>query len=320
MKIVVLDGYTLNPGDLSWSGLQALGEVVIYDRTSSEELMERAQGAEVLLTNETILYADSLSQLSALKYIGVLATGYNVVDVKVATTLGIVVTNIPTYGTYSVAQTVFAHLLAITQRVEHYAQESRQLCWSNSIDFSYWNTPLIELANKKMGLVGLGNIGWATAQIALAFGMKVLAYTSKEQKDLPPTIEKVTLDELFTQSDVVSLHCPLTSSTDRLVSANRLEQMKPTAILINTGRGLLIDEAALAAALNSGKIYAAGLDVLSKEPPAPDNPLLSAKNCFVTPHMAWATKEARSRLMEMAIMNLQTFLSGGEIKNRVGID
>ena len=315
MKIVVLDGYGLNPGDLSWSGMEALGELTVYDRTSPSELLERSEGAEVLITNKTLITAENMAELPNLKYIGVLATGYNVVDIDAAKARGIVVTNIPAYSTNSVAQMVFAHVLNITQHVGHYADENVKGRWSSNADFCYWDTNLVELDGKKMGIVGLGNIGKATARIALAFGMEVLAYTSKEQKDLPQGIKKATLDELFTESDVVSLHCPLTPDTKELVNAERLKTMKPSAILINTGRGPLVNEQDLADALNEGRIAGAGLDVLSVEPSVANNPLLSAKNCFITPHIAWATKEARTRLMDIAINNLRSYQEGNIINN-----
>ncbi len=315
MKIVVLDGYGLNPGDLSWSGWEALGELMVYDRTSPSELLERSEGAEVLITNKTLITANDMALLPELKYIGVLATGYNVVDIDEAKARGIVVTNIPAYSTASVAQMVFAHILNITQRVGYYADENVRGRWTNNPDFCYWDTNLVELDGKKMGIVGYGNIGKATARIALAFGMEVLAYTSKEQKDLPQGVKKATLDELFAESDVVSLHCPLTPDTKELVNANRLKTMKPSAILINTGRGPLINEQDLADALNEGRIAGAGLDVLSVEPSVACNPLLSAKNCFITPHIAWATKEARTRLMDIAINNLRSYQEGNIINN-----
>ena len=315
MKIVVLDGYGLNPGDLSWSGWEALGELKVYDRTSPSELLERSEGAEVLVTNKTLITADDMALLPELKYIGVLATGYNVVDIDAAKARGIVVTNIPAYSTASVAQMVFAHVLNITQRVGYYANENVKGRWTNNADFCYWDTELVELDGKKMGIVGYGNIGKATARIALAFGMEVLAYTSKEQKDLPQGVRKVTLDELFAESDVVSLHCPLTPDTKELVNANRLKTMKPSAILINTGRGPLVNEQDLADALNEGRIAGAGLDVLSVEPSVAGNPLLSAKNCFITPHIAWATREARTRLMDIAIHNLRAYQEGSIINN-----
>ena len=315
MKIIVLDGYGLNPGDLSWSGMEALGELTVYDRTSPSELLERSADAEVLITNKTLITAEDMSALPQLKYIGVLATGYNVVDIDAAKSHGIVVTNIPAYSTSSVAQMVFAHLLNITQRVGYYADENKQGRWTKSADFCYWDTPLMELDGKKMGIVGFGNIGQATARIAQAFGMEVCVVTSKEQSSLPVGMKKMELDELFTSCDVVSLHCPLTPTTKEMVNANRLNLMKPQAILINTGRGPLINEQDLADALNEGRIAGAGLDVLSVEPSQKDNPLLSAKNCFITPHIAWATKEARIRLMNIAVENLKAYQEGHIINN-----
>ena len=315
MKIVVLDGYCLNPGDLSWEDMSSLGDLQVYDRTSPSELLERAEGAEVLITNKTLISDKDMDALPELKYIGVLATGYNVVDVEAAKQKGIVVTNIPAYSTRSVAQMVFAHILNITQRVEHYACLNRHGKWSDSADFSYWDTELIELDGKWMGIVGFGNIGQATARIALAFGMKVAVYTSKPQSDLPEGIIKMDLDQLFSTCDVVSLHCPLTPSTREMVNAKRLNLMKPNAILINTGRGPLVNEQDLADALNEGRIMAAGIDVLSIEPADPSNPLLSARNCFITPHIAWATKEARTRLMQIAVSNLKEFLNGNVVNN-----
>ena len=315
MKIVVLDGYCLNPGDLSWKDMESLGDFKVYDRTSPTELLERSNGAEVLITNKTLITAQDMEALPQLKYIGVLATGYNVVDVEAAKKKGIVVTNIPAYSTSSVAQMVFAHLLNITQRVGHYAEENIKGRWTNSADFCYWDTNLIELDGKKMGIVGFGNIGQATARIAQAFGMEVCVYTSKEQSALPLGMKKMSLDEIFAECDVVSLHCPLTPDTKGMVNASRLEAMKPNAILINTGRGPLINEQDLADALNAGRIAGAGLDVLSVEPSAMGNPLLSAKNCFITPHIAWATKEARIRLMQIAVNNLKGYINGNVINN-----
>ena len=315
MKIVVLDGYGLNPGDLSWSAWETLGELKVYDRTSPSELLERSEGAEVLITNKTLITANDMALLPELMYFGVLATGYNVVDIDEAKARGIVVTNIPAYSTASVAQMVFAHILNITQRVGYYADENIRGRWTNNPDFCYWDTSLVELDGKKMGIVGYGNIGKATARSALACGMEVRAYTSKDQKDLPQGVKKATLDELFAESDVISLHCPLTPDTKELVNANRLKTMKPSAILINTGRGPLINEQDLADALNEGRIAGAGLDVLSVEPSVADNPLLSAKNCFITPHIAWATKEARTRLMDIAINNLRSYQEGNIINN-----
>lgn len=315
MKIVVLDGYALNPGDLSWDEMKLLGELEIYDRTSPEQVLERSIGAEALITNKTVLTSDHMDALPNLKYIGVLATGYNVIDINAAKEHNIVVTNIPAYSTQSVAQMVFAHLLNITQRVGYYSKENTNGRWAKNQDFCYWDTNLIELAGKKIGIVGFGNIGQATARIALAMGMKVLAYTSKNQADLPTGILKVDLDELFSASDVISLHCPLTPETKELVNTKRLNMMKKNAILINTGRGPLINEKDLADALNKESIAGAGLDVLSTEPPLADNPLLTAKNCFITPHIAWATYEARTRLMQIAIDNLKSYMEGNIINN-----
>lgn len=316
MKIVVLDGFTLNPGDLTWSGFSSLGETVVYDRTSHSELIERATGAEVLLTNKTIIDADSLRQLKGLKYIGVLATGYNVVDIDAARELGIVVTNIPAYSTESVAQMVFAHILNITQRVGHYSDEASEYKWSRQNDFSYANTPLIELYGKKIGIIGFGNTGSATARIAQAFGLKVLAYTSKDSSSLPSGIEKAaSFEQIFRECDIVSLHCPLNPDTKELINKERLSLMKKTAILINTGRGGLVNESDLAEALIEGKIFAAGIDVMVNEPPLEDNPLLGIPNCFITPHIAWATYEARVRLMELAIQNLKSYIEGKTINN-----
>jgi glycerate dehydrogenase len=316
MKIVILDGFGLNPGDLSWSAFQSLGTCAIYDRTTPDELLARSQGAEALITNKTVITAAHMEALPSLKYIGVLATGYNVVDIEAAHQRGITVTNIPAYSTNSVAQMVFAHLLNITQRVGHYAAENARGRWATNADFCYWDAPLMELAGKTMGIVGYGNTGQATARIALAFGMRVLAYTSKPQSALPEGITRSTMDEVFSRADVVSLHCPLTAETRYLVNAGRLQLMKPGAILINTGRGPLVDEQALAEALHAGRIRAAGLDVLGSEPPAADNPLFKEKNCFITPHIAWATVEARTRLMDIAVENLAAFQRGEE-RNRV---
>lgn len=309
MKITILDGYGLNPGDLSWDSLASLGDLTVYDRTSPEEVVERAQDSEIVLTNKTVLDGDTLRHLPKLKYIGVLATGYNVVDIATAAQLGITVTNIPSYSTMSVAQIVFAHLLNVTNSVEHYAGENRAGRWSRNPDFCYWDTPLIELAGKNFGIVGLGHIGMAVAHIALALGMKVLAYTSKEPEHLPDGVKKAGLDTLFRESDVVSLHCPLTPATRNLVDSRRLSMMKDNAILINTGRGPLVDESAVAEALHAGRLRAFCADVLSTEPPASDNPLLSAPHAYITPHIAWAPKEARTRLLDIAVANIRAFLS-----------
>ena len=315
MKIVVLDAYTLNPGERRWEELEELGEVVVHDRTTQLDVVRRAKDAEVVLTNKTILDGFILNLLPKLKYIGVLATGYNVVDLDVARQRGIVVTNIPAYSTQSVAQMAIAHLLNITQRVAHYAHEVHNGVWSAQPDFCYWNTPLIELAGKKIGIVGFGNTGQATAQIAEALGMEVWVYTSKPKKSLPKKYQKVTLNELFSACDVVSLHCPLTAENKEMVNSFRLSLMKQGAILINTSRGGLIDEKALELALLSGKLLGAGLDVLSSEPVPNGNPLLKLKNCFITPHIAWATRESRMRLMNQAVENLKAWMEGRTINN-----
>lgn len=315
MKIVVLDAYTLNPGERRWEELEELGEVVVHDRTAQLDVVRRAKDAEVVLTNKTILDGFILNLLPKLKYIGVLATGYNVVDLDVARQRGIVVTNIPAYSTQSVAQMAIAHLLNITQRVAHYAHEVHNGVWSAQPDFCYWNTPLIELAGKKNGIVGFGNTGQATAQIAEALGMEVWVYTSKPKKSLPKKYQKVTLNELFSACDVVSLHCPLTAENKEMVNSFRLSLMKQGAILINTSRGGLIDEKALEQALLSGKLLGAGLDVLSSEPVPNGNPLLKLKNCFITPHIAWATRESRMRLMNQAVENLKAWMEGRTINN-----
>lgn len=315
MKIVVLDAYTLNPGERRWEELEELGEVVVHDRTAQLDVVRRAKDAEVVLTNKTILDGFILNLLPKLKYIGVLATGYNVVDLDVARQRGIVVTNIPAYRTQSVAQMAIAHLLNITQRVAHYAHEVHNGVWSAQPDFCYWNTPLIELAGKKIGIVGFGNTGQATAQIAEALGMEVWVYTSKPKKSLPKKYQKVTLNELFSACDVVSLHCPLTAENKEMVNSFRLSLMKQGAILINTSRGGLIDEKALEQALLSGKLLGAGLDVLSSEPVPNGNPLLKLKNCFITPHIAWATRESRMRLMNQAVENLKAWMEGRTINN-----
>ena len=310
MKIVILDGYSANPGDLSWKGLEELGTLTVYDRTKSNETVARAADAEIVLTNKVILNSEVIAQLPHLKYIGVLATGYNVVDIKAAHERGIIVTNVPAYSTESVAQMVFAHLLTVTNRTEHYAIQNRDGRWSSNPDFCYWDFPHMELAGKTFGIVGLGNIGQRVAQIALAFGMKVKAVTSKAQAALPDGIEKVSLEELLASADVLSLHCPLTDSTRHMMNAATLQQMKPSAILINTGRGPLVDDQAVADALAKGTIAAYCADVVTEEPPKPDNPLLQQPNAFITPHIAWASMEARVRLLKVAIDNVSSFLNG----------
>lgn len=308
MRIVVLDGYTLNPGDLSWKGLEALGTCTVHDRTPADQIIERAAEADVLMTNKTPLNRDTIAKLPNLKFIGVLATGYNVVDIEAARERNIPVANIPTYGTRSVAQMTFALLLELTQNVAHHARTVREGRWSASEDFCYWDTPLVELADLTMGLIGLGRIGNATAEAARGFGMKVIAYDpyAKPGGD----IELMEMDKVLRRSDVISLHCPLTKENTGLINAQRLALMKPTAFIINTSRGPLIDEPALAEALNKGTIAGAALDVLTVEPPARDNPLFTAKNCIVTPHISWATRAARSRLMDIAVANVKAFLDG----------
>lgn len=306
MKIVILDAYTVNPGDLTWHPLDDMGELIVYDRTLPEQVVERCKGAEVVLTNKVVLDAEILNQLPHLSYIGVLATGYNVVDLEVASRQSITVTNIPAYSTNSVAQMVWAHILNITNNVAHYATENVNGRWANNKDFCYYDFTHTELAGKTMGIVGLGNTGMATARIAQAFGLKVIAYTSKTQ--LPEGMTKVTLDELFQESDILSLHCPLTNETKGLVNRKRLNLMKPSAILINTSRGPVVNEADVAEALNQGRIAAFGADVVSVEPIEASNPLLNAKNCFLTPHIAWATKEARQRLIDICVENVKAFV------------
>ena len=310
MKIVILDGYTANPGDLSWGSLKEMGEVTVYERTRREEIAGRAADADIVLTNKVVIDREMMALLPRLKYIGVLATGYNVVDIEAAREREIIVTNVPAYSTESVAQTVFAHLLTVTNRAEHYAQQNRQGRWAENRDFCYWDTELTELAGKTMGIVGLGHIGRRVAEIALAFGMQVKAMTSKKAEELPVGIQKAELQSLLASSDVVSLHCPLTEGTRHLIHRETLRLMKPSAILINTGRGPLVDDEALAEALNEGRLRAYCADVVTEEPPKADHPLLHAPNAFITPHIAWATVEARKRLLQTAIGNVEAFVNG----------
>jgi glycerate dehydrogenase len=311
MKIVVLDGYTLNPGDLSWHALKNFGEVEIYDRTPEEEITARCQGAAIVLTNKVPLSRDTLNGLPSLKYIGVLATGYNVVDIDAAKDNGIVVANVPGYGTASVVQLTFALLLELCHHVQQHSDAVRRGKWSQSPDFSFWDYPLVELAGKTMGIIGLGDIGKKVADVAAAFGMNVLA-SSRTQTDQSSrkNFRWTTIDHLLEEADVVSLHCPLTPETKGLINQNKLARMKRSSFLLNTSRGPLLIEQDLADALNSDVIAGAGLDVLSMEPPSANNPLLHAKNCIVTPHIAWATKEARTRLMNMVVNNVAAFLNG----------
>lgn len=316
MRAVILDGYTLNPGDLDWDGFTQLCECEIFDYTPPAETVARARNAEIVIVNKTELPAGVLEQLPLLQYIGVLATGYNVVDVGAARSRGVVVTNIPAYSSDSVAQLVFAHLLNIASRVAGHSEEVRAGRWSACRDFTFHDTPLVELAGLNFGIFGFGNIGQRVAHLAQAFGMHPLLYTSRPESALPAGMEKVDLTTLLERSDVLSLHAPLTPDTAGIINGERISRMKPGAILINTSRGGLVDEPALAEALNAGHLFAAGLDVLSSEPPLPDNPLLKAKNCFITPHFAWATRQARRRLMDIAVANLSAFLSGNP-QNRV---
>lgn len=310
MKIVILDAYTIDQGELSWKSLETLATVEAYERTSPEEVAARCKNAEIVLTNKVVLDATILNKLPRLQYIGVLATGYNVVDLQAATRQNIIVTNIPAYSTESVAQMVFCHILNIVGRTDHYANENRQGRWCRSLDFCYLDHNLFELNGKKMGIIGLGNTGMATARIASAFGMKVMAFTSKQEDSLPYGIQKADIDSIFENCDIVSLHCPLTPDTQHLVNAERLNSMKSEAIIINTGRGALVDDQAMAEALNTNKIAAFGADVLTTEPASEDNPLLKAKNCYLTPHIAWATREARLRLINICTENVRAYLDG----------
>jgi len=310
MKIVVLDGYTLNPGDLSWDALKQLGDVTFHERSAPEEIVERSRDADAVLVNKVILSRDTIAALPELKMISVTATGYNIVDVDAASERGIPVCNVPTYGTRSVAQMAFAHVLEFTQRVAHHDETVRNgRRWASSPDFCYWDFPLIELEGLTAGVVGLGRIGQAFAEMAQSFGMNVIAY--RPSKSDPPTgVELTDLDDLFRRSDVISLHCPLTADTENLVNATRLAIMKPTAMLVNTSRGALIDTTALSDALNNGTIAWAGLDVLPEEPPPAEHALYSAKNCRITPHIAWATRSARARLMQTTVDNVAAFVNG----------
>jgi glycerate dehydrogenase len=306
-SIVVLDAKCLNPGDLSWERLEQLGECAFYDRTSSAQVVDRIRDAEIVLSNKVALTRAAMSECSRLKYIGITATGYNIVELSAARELGILVTNVPSYGTASVAQMVFAHLLNLTQHVADHARAVREGRWASSQDWCFWDYPLLELEGMTIGIVGFGRIGQATAGLARAFGMQVLAHNRSAIEDAD-RIRVVDLNAIFGESDVVSLHCPLTADTQRLVNRERLALMKRTAFLINTSRGGLVDETALAEALNSGRLAGAGLDVLDAEPPSGQNPLYSAKNCYITPHIAWATHSSRQRLLDMAVDNVAAFL------------
>lgn len=316
MKIVIFDGYAANPGDLDWGSFAAFGQLTVHERTPAELTVERAAGAQAVLTNKVMLGAAEMDALPELRYIGVLATGYNVVDVAAACERGIVVTNVPAYSTPSVAQHVFALLLELTRGTGRHAALVRQGRWSAAPDFCFWEGEQLELDGLTFGIVGFGAIGQAVARIARAFGMRVLVQTRSPDPAAWPEVTFVERDALFAQADVISLHCPLTEETQGTINAATLAAMKPGAYLINTGRGPLVDEAALAAALQAGQIAGAGLDVLTREPPAADNPLLTAPNCVITPHLAWATRAARQRLLDTAAANVRAFLEGRE-QNRV---
>lgn len=313
MKIVVMDGNGVNPGDISWEKIEQFGQLTVYPRTTPEEVLDHVDDAEIVLTNKTVFDAEIISRLTNTKYIGVLATGYNVVDLEAAREHGIVVTNIPAYSTDSVAQMTFAHILNVTNRVDHYAQASREGEWSRCPDFCYWDQPLMELSGKTIGIVGLGHIGMKVARIARDFGMDVYALTSKDATSLPEGIQKTTLEGLLGASDIISLHCPLTNSTREIINAESLAKMRKGTILVNTGRGPLVNEADVAAALHTGHLAAYCTDVMCSEPPSFDNPLFQEPNAFITPHVAWATVEARLRLMDIAEGNIKAFLSGNPI-------
>jgi len=314
MKIVVLDGYTLNPGDITWKELEKLGELKVYDRSREDLIIERVGDAEVVFTNKTPLSKGALEKMTNLKFIGVLATGYNIVDVEAAKELGIVVTNIPTYGTDAVSQMAIALLLGICHHVGEHSESVKRGEWANSLDWCYWKYPLIELAGKTMGIIGYGRIGKGTGRIAQALGMNVIAYDQYKDQSLESnTMKYVELDQLMAKSDVIILHCPLFESTKGIINKNTILKMKDGVMIINNSRGPLIVEADLAEALNSGKVGAAAVDVVSTEPIKIDNPLLKAKNCIITPHISWAPKESRERLMNIAIENLKQFLIGNSV-------
>jgi Lactate dehydrogenase and related dehydrogenases len=316
MKIVILDCHAVNPGDLSWDEIKGLADSTVYERSKPEEVVQRAKDADAILINKVNITRELLAQLPRLKYIGELATGYNNIDLDAAHERGITVTNIPAYSTDSVAQHVFALLLNVTNRVDHYAEATREGTWSRQLDFCYWDSPLIELSGKTMGIVGLGHIGCKVAEIAHAMGMDISAATSKNSSDLPECIRKVTMEGLFSTSDIITLHCPLTAENHHMINAKTLAMMRPGTILINTGRGGLIDEEAVAAALESGHLRAYCADVMEQEPPRADNPLLRQSNAYITPHVAWATREARKRLMDICVENIKRFMAG-EPQNEV---
>lgn len=311
MKIVILDGYTENPGDLDWNGFEALGETIVYDRTSPEDTISRIGNADVVITNKTVIDKNVLNACPCIRYIGVLATGYNVVDVKTALEKRIIVTNIPTYGSNAVGQFAIALLLEVCHHIGHHNKVVHDGKWSENLDWCFWDYPLIELADKTIGILGFGKIGQVTGRIAHALGMNVLAYDKNSREH--PYAKYVSLDELFAQSDVIALHCPLFPETKEIINKDNIAKMKKGVIIINNSRGQLINEKDLAEALKSGDVYAAGLDVVSSEPIMPDNPLLAAPNCIITPHISWAPKESRKRLMDIAVDNLAAFLKGDPI-------
>lgn len=317
MKIVELDAHSVNPGDLSWDEIKALGNLDLYDRTAPEDVIKRAKDADAILINKINISEEVIAALPKLRYIGEMATGFNNIDINAAKRHGITVTNIPAYSTDSVAQLVFAHILNVANHVDHYAVETRRGTWSRNPDFCYWDTPLVELAGKSIGIVGLGHIGMRVAEIAHCFGMMVTALTSKESQSLPEWIRKATLDGLLSSSDIVTLHCPLTDNNKHMINADTLALMNSKSILVNTGRGPLVDETAVANALEADKLGAYCADVMADEPPHADNPLLRCSNAFITPHIAWATHEARQRLMGIAANNLRAFINGEPI-NTVG--
>ncbi len=313
MKIVILDGYTENPGDLSWEGFERLGEVTVYDRTPENEILSRIGDAEIVYTNKTPMTEATMAQCKNLRYIGLLATGYNVVDVDAAKKRGIVVTNTPAYGTDAVGQFAIAMLLEICHHVAHHSDAVHAGRWSTSADWCFWDYPLIELAGKTMGVIGFGRIGQATGRIAKALGMNVIAYDSFASEAGKAIGSYVSLETLLSTSDVIALHCPLFPETKGIINKDNIKKMKDGVIILNNSRGPLVMEADLAEALNSGKVYAAGLDVVETEPILPDNPLLSAKNCIITPHISWASKESRQRLMDIAVNNLAAFIAGNPV-------
>ncbi len=310
MNIVILDGHAANPGGLSWAPLEAIGTLTVYPHTAPDEVVERAKDADIILTNKVTITETVFDRLPKLRYVGVLATGYNTIDIEAAHRHGVTVTNIPSYSTDAVVQMTFAHILNITNRVDHYACNNRKGRWSQSPDFCYWDTPLLDLAGKTLGVVGLGSIGMKVARLARGFGMDVFAMTGKNSAELPDGIQKTTFEGLLGVSDILTLHCPLCDDTFELINSRTLAKMKPGAILINTGRGPLVNEADVAQALTDGRLGAYGADVMCQEPPAADNPLFSAPNAYLTPHIAWASVETRSRLLDIAFGNVRAFVDG----------